>query len=277
MARPHICFLQAQCLPWIDAGQGLSRKLLGIDEEAGSGAVPDSTELLRLAPGFEGVLEVAGSEELFVLEGGLRLEAGEGAEPLCLLRHGYAYAPRPLARRISAPAGAVLLRIGAPATDAPPVVIPDTFALPWRFGAEGSVTGKPLGPGIASKPLRLDPRTGEQSFLYCALPQHPPPAVMVGRFTHPVVEEIFVLEGSYVFGDVGRMGPGGYVYWRENEWHGPAGSETGYHLFIRVVGGPLRNAFSAEPAPFDWHPPYRPVLPESLRAAASEYRPGARW
>jgi hypothetical protein len=277
MARPHICFVQAQCLPWVDAGQGLARKVLGVDENPGPGCVPDSTELLRLAPGFDGVLEVAGSEELFVLEGGVEVLGDGAAAPMRLLRHGYTYAPAPLARRVAAPYGAVLLRICAPPTDAPPVSIPDTFALPWRFGAEGSVTGKPLGPGIASKALRLDPRTGEQSFLYCALPQHPPPPVMVGRFTHPVVEEIFVLEGSYVFGDVGRMGPGGYVYWREGEWHGPAGSETGYHLFIRVVGGPLRNAFSAEPAPFDWHPPYRPVLPEPLRAVAREYQAGARW
>jgi hypothetical protein len=29
-----------------------------------------------------------------------------------------------------------------------------------------------------------------------------------GRFIQAVAEEIFVLEGSDVFGDVGRMGPG---------------------------------------------------------------------
>ncbi|MCU0759868.1 MAG: hypothetical protein MUF07_11830 [Steroidobacteraceae bacterium] len=170
MPRPHICFLQAQCLPWHEAGPGLERKRLGDDGSPALAATTDATE-----------------------------------------------------------------------------------------------------------PLRLDPRTGEQSFLYCAMPQHPPPAVMVGRFTHPVIEEIFVLEGSYVFGDVGRMGPGGYVYWREDVWHGPAGSETGYHLFIRVVGGVLRNVFSPEPASFDWNPPYRPVLPEALRPLAREHSPGPRW
>jgi hypothetical protein len=292
MARPHICFIQAQSLRWSEARDGgAAAKTLSVDANDGS-----RTALLRLPAGHSGTLRGAGDgyAEWLILDGAANIDG------IAYQRHGYGYVPRnggalaistsgraadARAQHRTAPNGAagesgavLLLMTGpAPAHDASAVSLPGTFALPWRFGADGSVTGKPLGAGIASKPLRRDPITLEQSFLYCAMPQHPPPAIMVGKFTHPVIEEIFVLDGSYVFGDVGRMGPGAYCFWREGEWHGPAGSETGYHLFIRVIGGPLSNQFSNEPAPFSWRPPYRPALPEGMRSGASEYLAGERW
>ncbi len=53
---------------------------------------------------------------------------------------------------------------------------------------------------------------------------------------------------------------------RENEMHGPAGSETGYNLFIRIYGGPLRNKFLEEESPFSFRPAHNPVLPDTLKA-----------
>ena len=199
--------------------------------------------------------------------------------------------PRPTRRvddrGVSSPAGAVVLSMfpGTVATGEPAALDPeqavehlDAFAISWAGGAAGSVTGKPLAPTLATKILRRDADSGEQTFLYCSQPHHPPPTrVMPGKFTHPMVEEIFVLGGSFVFGDVGVMGPGGYCYWRENVWHGPVGSATGYHLLIRNLGGPLRNQFSDQPAPFSYDPPYHPDLPESLRPYARPYRPPPRW
>jgi hypothetical protein len=79
------------------------------------------------------------------------------------------------------------------------------------------------------------------------------------------------LSGEYVFGDVGRMGPGGYCWWRENEYHGPAGSETGYNLLIRVHGGPLVNTFSKDPAPFSFTPNHHPTLPPELWEYSKPY------
>jgi hypothetical protein len=276
MARPHICFIQAQSLRWSQAGEsGPATKLLSVDANDAS-----RTSILRLPRGYSGALRGAtgGYAEWLLLDGAVDVDDVRYA------RHGYGFLPRiAAAPAVSVPpeaaAGATLLLMTGPAPshEAPAVSLPDTFAMPWQFGGEGSVTGKPLGAGIAVKHLRVDAATGERAFLYCAMPQHPPPAIMVGRFTHPVIEEIFVLDGTYVFGDVGRMGPGGYCFWREGQWHGPAGSETGYHLFIRVLGGPLSNEFSKEPAPFSWHPPYRPALPEGMRTGAREWSGGEKW
>jgi hypothetical protein len=60
------------------------------------------------------------------------------------------------------------------------------------------------------------------------------------------------------------MQRGGYCWWRENMWHGPAGTDTGYNLFVRTVNGPLVNRFATEKKPFSWNPPHRPILPPDL-------------
>jgi hypothetical protein len=258
---------------------GAAAKVLSRDEVDGA-----RTVLLRYPPGYALAAQaVAADEEWFVLDGDI------GCGSATLGRHGYAWWPaRQRRASLRSLRGAVVLTMWssepaiapgsmAAAQGAQSIVIPDTFDRPWQYGAEGSVTGKPLSAGIATKILRRDARSGEQSFLYAALPQHPPPAVMPGKFAHPVIEEIFVIYGSYVFGDVGRMGPGGYAFWRENQYHGPAGSESGYLLLIRVLGGALSNVFSREPAPFSYHPAYRPVLPEALSALAREYQPATDW
>ena len=74
-----------------------------------------------------------------------------------------------------------------------------------------------------------------------------------------------------MFADTGVMGPGGYCWWRENEFHGPVGSMTGYNLFIRVIGGPLRNTFSQDPFPFTFTPDHNPALPEDLKPYGQPY------
>ncbi len=243
---------------------GVAGKTLSLDPDDGS-----ITMLLRMPAGFVDSWQIASGEyrEFLVLDGSVQV----GADTY--LTHGYGFRARSDgAFRVATDTGATLLLMSGPlATATPDIAIRTAMELPWKFGAEGSVTGKPLGGGIATKLLRRDANTGELSFLYTALPHHPPPTVMVGKFTHPVIEEVFTLHGSYVFGDTGRMGPGGYVFWREQQWHGPAGSATGYLLFIRVLGGALSNIFSPTPAPFSFHPPYRPELPAELQALAREY------
>lgn len=283
MSRPHICFIQSQCIPWAlpdehavwFAAPGVEWKELSAD------AVDRSvTAVLRFRAGFEFPYLTRPGQglEVLMLDGDLRLE-DPGHRSHLLGPHGYARLTSMDGRetRLRSRDGAVALIMTGPAKPDAPAVIPDTYALPWQHGAAGSVTGKPLSPEIASKILWRDAASGEQSFLYCAMPQHPPPAVMPGKFTHPVIEELFLLSGSYVFGDVGRMHAGGYAFWREGQWHGPAGSETGYCLFIRVLGGPLSNQFAVEPAPFSWHPAYRPCLPPNLQAIARNVNEGDRW
>jgi hypothetical protein len=268
MARPHICFVQAQALPWrtrMIAGATLEAKTLSRDERTGA-----ATEILRLPPGFwrAGPAAFAATFEFYVLQGAFSL--GD----VIYRKDSYAYLPAGTGwSGWHARDGAVVLAMfdAAPAVAAPrpkghaqAIVHRDAYTMPWTTGAQGSVTGKPLSPTIFTKKLRVDEATGEQTFLYAALPHHPPPKVMPGKFTHPVIEEIFCLSGEYVFGDVGKMGPGGYCWWREGAWHGPAGSETGYNLLIRVHGGPLTNQFSAEPSPFSFTPAHAPALPPDM-------------
>lgn len=277
MARPHIMFIQAQCLPWARGLHGPGRedvdtKLLSIDE-----AGTDATCIVRYAPGWErrDPHWVTAHEEFLVLEGSLRIgERVYGRHAYGFLPAGY---PRPSA---ASPGGAVLLtmfydrpetREGAP----PPALLDrrlvveyvDPLAMDWDPG----LVDPQLAKGVAIKPLREDPYTGEVSFLYCSPPHRVPPNMAKPQWTHPMVEELYCIDGEYVWGDCGRMGPGGYAWWREDVWHGPAGTDTGYHLFVRTVNGPLVNVFDTEPKPFTWEPEYRPVLPPELARHARAY------
>ncbi|MDX2144595.1 MAG: hypothetical protein SFV19_14665 [Rhodospirillaceae bacterium] len=274
MARPHICFVQAQSLPWSASGfatLGIQVDVKVLSRDDATGAV---TEIMRLPKGMTltGPMHFPSVFEFLVLDGALRVGARVYA------KDSYAYLPAGYnwSGMVSENGAILLAMFGATPTPTPgPAPVGryqadklieyiNVYDLDWKTGIEGSVTGKPLSPTIFTKKLRVDSDTQEQTFLYSALPHHPPPKVMPGKFTHPMIEEVFVLSGEYVFGDVGKMGPGGYCWWRENEWHGPAGSEVGYNLLIRVHGGPLVNKFSAEAAPFGYRPNHQPALPPEL-------------
>ncbi len=286
MSRPHICFVQAQALRWQEdrfpgVREGVQCKVLSEDSVTGA-----CTTIVKYPPGWRRSVSehLAAEEEFLILDGSLEVNG------VSYSRHGYGCLPALSARQhMSSEGGAVVLTMfssspilagaGVRTNDASDgsIEIPDTFALPWLTGEDGSVTGKPLNHGLATKKLRLDSETGEQSFLYCSWPQHPPPPIMVGGFGHPVVEEIFVLDGEFVFGDVGRMGPGAYCWWREGHDHGPVGSIPGYHLFIRVHGGELVNEFSKEPQRFSWTPVHRPKLPPDLRSSGDPFVFPDKW
>lgn len=276
MTREHICFIQAQRLSWASeevAGRtGVSRKVLSLDSETGA-----STAIMRYPPGWAMQIEhcLDSSEEILVLQGELNINGQT------LGHHGYSYMPAGAPRTsMCASDGAVVLTMFSAeprycAIDAvnydDSQLIPhiDVYTLPWLGGMEGSVTGKPLSNGLATKLLRRDADTGEQSFLYSAYAHHPPPEIMVGKFGHPMVEELFVLAGEFAFADVGLMKPGGYCWWREGQYHGPVGSQMGYLMFIRNLGGPLQNDFPQNPYPFSYRPEHRPDLPEHLASAAA--------
>ncbi|MEQ9445838.1 MAG: cupin domain-containing protein [Rhodospirillaceae bacterium] len=281
MARPHTCFVQAQDIPWAEGVPGnpdipLQSKALSYDKETGA-----FTAILKIEPGFSrpGPVHFRCDVEIFMLEGELEVNDEVYAKDT------YAYWPSGYVRETTASAhGCVLLALfdgfhhpilGAPADghfrEDKLIRKLNVYDMDWQTGEAGSVTGKPLSPTIFTKKLRVDPDTQEQTFLYAALPHHAPPPIMKGKFGHLMIEEIFVLSGEYVFGDVGKMGPGGYAWWRENEMHGPAGSEIGYNLFIRIYGGALKNTFSAEPSPFSYTPAHNPALPEHLKNHAKPY------
>jgi hypothetical protein len=276
MARPHILFIQAPFLPWQDglysgARPEVQSKVLSIDE-----AGTDATTVVRYPQGWqrETAEHLTCHEEFLVLDGELVVNGRS------YTRHQYGFLPAGYVREsAAAPEGATVLTMfydapqviaGVPATSHDPALLiahVDPFSMEWDPG----LVDPQLSKGVAIKPLRTDPYTQETSFLYMSPPHRVPPGMAKPQWTHSMVEELFCLSGNYVWGDCGRMGPGGYAWWREHEWHGPAGTDTGYMLFVRTVNGPLDNIFATEKKPFRWDPPYAPVLPPELAEHARAY------
>jgi hypothetical protein len=268
VARPHICFVQSQMLPWTRGVQGIradvESKTLSADDTDGS-----STCIVRYPAGWarEAPEALSTHEEFLVLDGSIEIN-GRRHE-----RHTYAFLPAHYPRgSVRSATGAVLLTMfhGAPrivagngaATFDERLLI--EYVNPLTMDWDPGLVDPQLAKGVAIKPLRTDPYTGEVSFLYCSPPHRVPAGMAKPQWTHPMVEELYVLEGDYVWADLGRMRPGGYAWWRENVYHGPSGTDTGYHLFVRTIGGPLVNHFATEKKPFTWEPAHRPALPPEL-------------
>ena len=276
MARPHILFIQAPDLPWVEglysgARRDVQSKILSIDESG-----RDSTVIVRYPPGWrrDTTEHLTAHEEMLVLDGEIEI-------------NGIAYGPQHYgflpARHVRTTAsslnGATVLTMfydapqvvaGTPdaASDAALLVEHvDPLAMEWDPG----LVDPQLSAGVAIKPLRTDPYTQETSFLYMSPPHRVPPGMAKPQWTHSMVEELFCLSGDYVWGDCGRMGPGGYAWWREGVYHGPSGTDVGYLLFVRTIGAGLDNIFADEKKAFRWDPPYAPVLPDELKRYARPY------
>ncbi len=276
MARPHIMFIQAQDLPWTKGlyapgREDVESKILSIDE-----AGTDSTCIVRYPAGWSRSEpeHMTAHEEFLVLDG--EIEINGQRYP----KHSYAFLPAGhLREKASAVRGAVLLTMFydkpavQPGRSAQPIderlLIP--FINPLDMEWDSSLVDPQLAAGVAIKPLRTDPDTGETSFLYCSPPHRVPKNMAKPKWTHSMVEELYCIDGEYVWGDTGRMGPGGYSWWREDVWHGPSGTDVGYNLFVRTVNGPLDNRFDDKPLPMTWEPEYRPQIPEELQAFAKGY------
>jgi hypothetical protein len=269
MARPHICFVQAQMLPWRPGLRSAGRsdvevKLLSADDTDGS-----CTSIVRYPAGWQrvGAEHSSCHEEFLVLDGWIEIN-GRRYDRQC---YGFlpAHYPRDTAR---APDGAVLLtmfygapsyRSGAASTRYDSKLLVE-YVNPLAMEWDPGLVDPQLAKGVAIKPLRTDPYTQETSFLYCSPPHRVPAGMAKPQWAHPMVEELYVLEGDYVWADLGRMRPGGYCWWREHVYHGPSGTDTGYHLFVRTIGGPLVNIFATEKKPHTWDPAHRPALPPEL-------------
>ena len=275
MARPHILFVQAQDLPWRNGLYGTGRddvesKILSIDE-----AGTDSTCIVKYPAGWQRLApeHITAHEEFLVLDGSIEINGQRYDKPT------YAFLPSGFVRdKAVSRDGAVLLTMfydtphvasGAGAAMDERLYIPyvNPFDMEWDPG----LVDPQLAAGVAIKPLREDPDTKEVSFLYCSPPHRVPPGMAKPQWTHSMVEELYCLAGDYVWGDCGRMGPGGYCWWREDVYHGPAGTDVGYNLFVRTINGPLNNIFDTEKKPFTWDPEFRPHLPDDLRQYARPY------
>ena len=266
MARPHCKFIQNQSLPW-DNGilpatrTSLPTRLLSQDPDTGA-----LTAIVQLPPGWHPTQPncLDADEECLVLGGSLEIN-NKPFGPI-----SYACLPADYKRhQVAGPDGAtVLVMLSANAREYIPVTPDydtrklilniDPAAEGLETWTENPYTRYLVGTGV--RPLREDPDSGEISIFYSALPFR----YMAKRWTHPVVQEMFVLVGEYAINDVGLMCPGAYAWWAPNEWHGPYGSLRGFMMFIRTHGGPLANNIAEEEIAVDYAPSYNPKLPESL-------------
>jgi hypothetical protein len=276
MTRPHTVFVQAQELPWTTGVYGSGRsdveaKTLSFDESSGA-----STMILHYPAGWSRPAEhhVGVHEEILILEGSLEIN-GRTYGPYC-----YANLPKGYTRSSAAsPQGAVVLTMfsGTPhasegvATDPidPKLLVEriDCAGKGLEGWTENPYTRYLIGTGV--QPLREDPYTGEISILYSALPFR----YMEKQWSHPTVQEMYLLSGEYVINDVGILKPGAYCWWRENLFHGPYGSHTGFMFFIRTDGGKLANLIKEEIIPVDYQAPHNPSLPEALHPYNAELPP----
>ena len=254
MTRPHIEFVHAQRLAWqpFAARPGVTMKLLS--EDTGTGAL---SAILRYPPGWSAVPGTLGMDEEFLVLDGALHHGGTEYGPDC-----YAFWPGGYTRGpVSAPGGATVLTfLSAPVTGFDPARVTERISLrdgEWK--ADLAAMGLEVMAAHARiRRLRSDPVTGEITYVTAVMPyfQESQPE------RHPVIQEIFVLAGE-VAGPQGTMRAGSYVWRPENKTHGPYGSTTGAVFLFRSHGGPQSTEHDP-PAPFDFDPPHRPVLPDAL-------------
>ncbi|TXS94102.1 DUF4437 domain-containing protein [Parahaliea maris] len=267
MSRDHIEFVQAQDLAWESdpAFDGLQRKLLSIDHESGA-----RTQLQRCPEDYQrdDHHTLACNEEFYVLQGCFYLNHFVYS-PGC-----YGFFPAGFERsKLYVPEETVLLRFfdhePAPyAADSEAAdqrahgleAIPclDTYRMSWDTSVHDV---KLTHLGLARKNLRIDPVTGQRTFLFMTSPQSHPINFRGHQESHPTPEEAYQLHGDLT-GQSGTMYPGAYFWRPEYIPHGPFGTRGGSLSLIRFVGGEHVNLWSDEQHAFNYNEPYQPELPD---------------
>jgi hypothetical protein len=217
VGRPHVEFVHAADVPLerIESGPlaGAGRRLLSRDEETGA-----STSLVALPAGWRGELDPERPVELFLLRG----ELGLGARALGPAFYAYVPSGAADAALAASEETLALLMVEEPRPPAnAPVEVVDTTPLafsPPRLEAPA---------GIAVKPLRSDPETGDRTWLTGV-----PPAWRAEQVEHhPTVEEVYVLRGDIFLGPPGEMTAGCYFWRPPFVKHGPMVSRNGLYTF----------------------------------------------
>lgn len=273
--REHIEFIQAQRLPWEDAGssglEGAKIKILSSDPEDGS-----FSAVLRLPAGWSrqnGPLPF--DEEIYVLDGDLEtggviypdnsygfMAAGTEANALKVptdvallyFRSG------PVADNLRTPAAAAQRTVGKI----------DLSAESWDGEFEKLGLGA-LKAGARMKILREDPFSGETTYVSASI------AYRIGTRAerHPIVQEFFILSGELA-GELGVMQAGAYCFRPPMFKHGPYGSPTGAVIFFRGLGG-KQETFWEDGPPFSFRPDHKPVLPERLKPLGGPFPRPSRY
>ncbi|WP_317928513.1 cupin domain-containing protein [Halioxenophilus sp. WMMB6] len=281
MAREQVEFVQAQDLEWQPDPQfeGAECKLLSLDTDTGA-----RTQLQRYRPGHtaEGDNPLCCGEEFYLLAGSFYLNNFEYSAGC------YGYLPAGHARqRLFVPDGAVLLRffdhLPAPLSTDPDgataraegreaIACLDSYRMSWDYSVHDI---KLAHLGFARKNLRIDPVTGQRTFLFMTSPQAHPTNYQGPQESHPTPEEAYQLHGDLT-GHVGTMYAGAYFWRPPHIPHGPFGTRGGSLSLIRFVDGAHVNIWSKEAHAFSYQQPYQPVLPEWM-PVTSQSTPGENY
>jgi quercetin dioxygenase-like cupin family protein len=285
MTRPHIEFIQSQVLSWKRLGDGSSRpgadaKALSYDPETKA-----VTVIMRYPAGWSlpEAHYLDSDEEFFVLAGELWVGS------MAYRRGDYAYLPAGMPRpSMNSPLGADVLTYHEgthrTVTGDAPLGLHDPARLIAKIESESMPWGSPSDPIVAAtandagrKLLREDPLTGDRTWLL-KFGADDPAKLSHGRTeTHPVVEEVFMLDGEITM-PMGIMQPGAYFWRPPHIEHGPVGTKKGLFGIFRCKGGPLVTQWSDKETPLNWNPRYAPTLPPDMAAVANRpYDPALRY
>jgi hypothetical protein len=235
MARPHIEFVHAAEVPLeaIHEGPfaGCAQRVLSRDDESGA-----STALVSLPGSWSGSLALLDRPlELFCVRGRLELD-GRGFGEGC---HGWV--PSLTAGAPLAALEAALCLVMVEAVRAPtggPVEIVDSKELPFR---DRTIAAVP--PGLIVKALRVDPETGDRTWIAAVAPGWEERRAEI----HPTVEEAFVLRGDGLLGTRGELTAGCYFWRPPNVRHGPMVTHGGQLVFFRTKGGGIDVTYEDVP------------------------------
>lgn len=273
--REHIEFIQAQRLPWEDAGRygfdGARIKLLSSDPGDGS-----FSSIVQLTAGWlRADLTSPFDEEIYVLDGDLEIGATSYPD------NSYGFrAAGSTGNRLKAPTDVTFLyfRSGpladnlrtAEAAASRTVEKIDLAQDDWDGEFEKLGLGA-LKAGSRMKILREDPFSGETTYVSASI------AYRIGTRSerHPIVQEFFMLAGELA-GELGVMHAGAYCFRPPMFKHAPYGSPTGAVIFFRGLGG-KQETFWEDGSPVSLRPNHTPVLPERLKALGAPYPRPARY
>lgn len=231
MGRPHIEFIHFEDVPESDAPPplaGASERRLSTDAETGA-----FTSLMKFPAGVTADFsDSARPYELFVLGGELSLATDR------LAPGSYVYLESGVQEAtLRAVDDSLLLVMGederAPGPNGTWEVI-DSEQMHYE---PSSVIG------LVIKKLRVDPETGDWTWLAGSSPNRVTPRAEI----HPTVEEAFLIRGDCLLGGRGEMTPGCY-FWRPGMVrHGPIATRKGTFFFFRTKGGGLETTYEEVP------------------------------
>ncbi|MEM7281445.1 MAG: DUF4437 domain-containing protein [Pseudomonadota bacterium] len=260
MSRPHIEFIQAQVLPWEPNSwrEGTQAKILSHDQETGALSSLVAYPSLWQADQIKTTVD----EEIYVLDGELKIN-GDSFKSGC-----YGFLPAGFCRSISTEAGAVVLSFLELSSSDSPDEYPhmlrlDTHDMPWSDATDPNVIQARVG----LKELRVDPRTSERTWILKMDVEDGERFAINGIERHPVVEELFILEGDITMA-TGRLRQGAY-FWRPPMIpHGPTAVEGRFVGFFRCRGGAFETFWSDFDTQVIWDHKYKPILPKAIREKA---------